>query len=128
VEEEHDPAKAGLDADALMAAFHQAHERRYGYCDPDGPVELVNMRASAWGAAPRLRPSAGAGESTHELRPVRIGGRWVQTEIHRGEPAPGAEIDGPALWALPQATLLVPPGWSGVVDEHGTVHLRRSEG
>ena len=31
---------------------------------------------------------------------------------------------GPALFALPEATLLVPPGWSGAVDAHGTIALR----
>jgi hypothetical protein len=26
---------------------------------------------------------------------------------------------------MPESTLLVPPGWSGSVDEHGTVVLER---
>jgi len=47
--------------------------------------------------------------------------------VLRGEPDPGAEVWGPALWALPEATLLVPPGWSGRVDQHGTIVLDREE-
>ncbi len=35
----------------------------------------------------------------------------------------GTQVRGPALCAMPESTLLVPPGWSGVVDEHGTVVL-----
>jgi hypothetical protein len=32
-------------------------------------------------------------------------------------------VSGPALCALPEATLLVPPGWVGQVDEQGTITL-----
>jgi len=32
-------------------------------------------------------------------------------------------MNGPALCAQPEATLLVPPGWSFAVDEHGSCHL-----
>ena len=37
--------------------------------------------------------------------------------------APGTRVRGPVLCALPEATLLVAPGWSGEVDEFGTVKL-----
>ncbi len=40
---------------ALREAFAQAHEQRYGYRDDGVEVELVTIRVSAWGAAPRLR-------------------------------------------------------------------------
>ena len=37
-----------------------------------------------------------------------------------------ARLAGPALCALPEATLLIPPGWCGEVDAHGTIHLQRA--
>ena len=49
----------------------------------------------------------------------------MASQVFRGEPPPGTAIEGPALWALPEATLLVPPGWSGEVDGFGNVLLER---
>ncbi len=125
----------GLDPAALASAFADVHAQRYGYRDDEAEVELVNMRASAWGEAPPLRPAGGAGDASagadagaRERRAVRLDGRWLQAELHRGEPAPGTALRGPALWALPEATLLVAPGWAGTVDDHGTIHLRREDG
>ena len=47
-----------------------------------------------------------------------------QATILRGELAPGLEVRGPALCALGEATLFVPPDWSGTVDEQGTCVLQ----
>ena len=110
----------------LRAAFDRAHELRYGYSDDRAEVELVNIRASAWGRAPQLHPQAGPREATPtESRTVILDGAPVATAVLRGAPAPGDSLAGPSLCALPDATLLVPPGWSGCVDAHGTVDLAR---
>jgi N-methylhydantoinase A len=93
-----------LELDALREAFARAHERRYGYRDDGVEVELVTIRVSAWGAAPRLRLAAAA-----------------------GEPSPGTRIEGPTICALPGSTLYVPRGWSGEIGAHGTVLLRDLE-
>ncbi|MCW3068024.1 MAG: hypothetical protein JWL67_649 [Solirubrobacterales bacterium] len=132
VEEELDPAdltSGVLGPDQLRAAFAGAHEGRYGYSDDTAEVELVNIRASVWGASPRLRPLAGkgVGERGREVRDVVFDGQPLQTDVLRGDLAPGAVLGGPALCALPEATLIVPPGWRGQVDAHGTIHLHRGE-
>jgi N-methylhydantoinase A len=131
VEEEIEPARggAGLDPDALRAGFARAHEARYGYSDDSAEVELVNIRVSAFGPAAPLRPRAAAGPtpvaSTH---PIVFAGERIPAAVLRGELPPGTLLPGPALCALPEATLLVPPGWSGTVDPHGTVHLSGGAG
>jgi N-methylhydantoinase A len=113
------------DPAALSEAFAAAHERRYGYRDDDAQVELVNVRVSVWGPAPALRPQAdAAAEPERSSAQVVFGGKALQARVLRGELAPGTEVRGPALCALPEATLLVPPGWSGAVDEHGTCVLQ----
>ncbi len=113
-----------LDPDALRAAFARAHEQRYGYSDADGEVELVTLRASAWGPAPELSPRAPRGALPgRQMRAVVFDGRAVETLTLRGEPLPDMALEGPALWALPQATLLVPPGWRGEVDAYGSIVL-----
>ncbi|HUH80832.1 MAG TPA: hydantoinase/oxoprolinase family protein [Solirubrobacteraceae bacterium] len=123
----HPPA--GLGPEQLRAAFAGEHERRYGYSDPSGELELVTMRISVWGPAPELRPAAAAAASpVPETRGIVFGGEWVSSQVFRGEPAPGTPIAGPALWALPEATLLVPPGWRGRVDGFGSLLLERERG
>ncbi len=119
------PSAPALDPDGLRAQFARAHELRYGYRDEDAEVELVNMRASVWGEAPSLRPRAPAGAvgATGTVRRIIFDGQALAANVLRGELAPGSRVDGPALCALPEATLLVAPGWSGEVDEHGTIRL-----
>ncbi|HEV2815469.1 MAG TPA: hydantoinase/oxoprolinase family protein [Solirubrobacteraceae bacterium] len=85
------------------AEFPQAHEERYGFTEPDGAVEVVTVRATA-----------------------RIPGAHVELAADDDDLPPGTRIEGPAVCALPEATLVVPEGWSGEVDEDGTVVLHRS--
>jgi N-methylhydantoinase A len=113
-----------VDPGELRESFAAAHEQRYGYRDDACGVELVNVRVSVWGAAPALRPRAASdGEHRVGSAPVAFDGVTLDTAILRGDLAPGARVAGPAVCALAESTLLVAPGWSGVVDEHGTLHL-----
>jgi N-methylhydantoinase A/oxoprolinase/acetone carboxylase beta subunit len=88
-----------VDPDDLREAFAQAHERRYGYRDDAGAIELVTVRASVWGATPELSLRGDSDGSANR-------------------------IEGPAVYVLPEATLYVAPGWSGAEDEWGTMHLQ----
>ncbi len=124
---EGDRAGPPLSASELREQFDEAHEARYGYRDEHAEIELVNLRASAWGRAPVLEPAAGrAGPATRGRGEIVFAGSRVEASVVRGEPEPGERLEGPALCALPEATLLVPPGWSGEVGRHGTIALRRS--
>jgi N-methylhydantoinase A len=125
VDEELDGARPPMGPEQLGEAFAAEHERRYGYSDPSGELELVTMRISVWGRAPRLEPGAAAGAPPPraEMREIVFGGQPVRAPVFRGEPRPGTVITGPALWALPEATLLVAPGWRGEVDRHGSAVL-----
>jgi N-methylhydantoinase A/oxoprolinase/acetone carboxylase beta subunit/N-methylhydantoinase B/oxoprolinase/acetone carboxylase alpha subunit len=117
-----------LDPVRLRTAFEDMHEQRYGYRDERAQVELVNVRVSAVGARPALcLKGATARAHARERTRVVFDGEWVEAELWRGELPPGARVRGPALCAMPESTLLVPPGWGGSVDEHGTVALEREE-
>jgi N-methylhydantoinase A len=118
------------DPDILREEFARAHELRYGYRDDSAEVELVTVRVSVWGASPALRTGAShSGAAPRgEFRSMVIGAEMLETEVLRGELAPGTRLQGPALCAMPEATLLVAPGWAGEVDAHGTARLRRVEG
>jgi N-methylhydantoinase A len=113
-----------LDTARLVEAFEDVHERRYGYRDKRTEVELVNVRVSAVGARPKLSLEGPAGEPPGQgSTRVVFDGEWVETELWRGELPASSSVCGPALCALPESTLFVPPGWSGAVDEYGTIVL-----
>jgi N-methylhydantoinase A len=150
-------APDACDPDVLRDAFAAEHERRYGYRDERGEVELVNVRVSALGEPPLVslvgrsqdagdsrdaNGSQDAGDSQdasgadasaagrgHERERTRLAlaGEWIEAELWRGEPPPGARIAGPALCAMPESTLLVPPDWGGAVDAAGTIVLQQTQ-
>ncbi len=110
------------DPDDLVEAFAAEHERRYGYRDERGEVELVNVRLGLIEPGPSVEPRAAAeGELERTSRRARFAGEWHEAEILRGEPTAGIEAQGPCVFELPEATLVLPPGWSATVDGAGTI-------
>jgi N-methylhydantoinase A len=106
----------------LAEAFAVEHEDRYGYRDDTAPVELVNLRVAAVLPGPEPRPEAAAEGSLERLtRRAWFEGEWLETEVLHGEPSAGLEAEGPCVFELPEATLVLPPGWSAAVDDAGTV-------
>lgn len=137
----------GADEGVLCEAFARAHEQRYGYREDDDEVELVTLRVSAIGRAPMLTLTAGGrgapgapggpggpGGPGAPAAPMRrmasvvLDGQEIAATCLHGELPPGTQVSGPAICALPEATLLVPPGWSGVVDPQGTIVLNAEAG
>jgi N-methylhydantoinase A len=112
------------DADALRDAFHAAHEDAYGYSDPEAEVELVTLRATATAPGPEIDPAA-VGQAAEGAERSRRETIYGDTEVIRGEPEPGERIAGPAVVELREATLAVPPGWSGEVLDSGTIRIER---
>ncbi|MFL5826946.1 MAG: hydantoinase/oxoprolinase family protein [Thermoleophilaceae bacterium] len=106
----------------LRKAFEAEHERRYGYADPDAQLELVTVRvAVALPGAELARPRTPVEPPTSE-RDVTIGGERVRATVHRGS---FGHVAGPAICELAEATLVVPPGWSGGEDADGTISIER---
>ena len=115
------PGPADPDPDDLKRRFEQAHEERYGHRDPEGEIVLVDIRLALVAAGPRLEPvAAPSGRLEEGARRVRFGEEWIETPVLRGEPAAGTNREGPVVFELPEATLVLPPGWSVEVDAAGT--------
>ncbi|MDQ6779189.1 MAG: hypothetical protein M3071_23865, partial [Actinomycetota bacterium] len=122
--------------DELREAFEAEHEDRYGYRDPAQVLELVTVRVAATLAG--AEPSLSAGDTTDDsadkntddtaneppTRPATLHGERLDLQLLTA-PAPGTPITGPAVVVLPEATLLVPPEWSGEVDGTGTIRIER---
>ncbi|MFL5864393.1 MAG: hydantoinase/oxoprolinase family protein, partial [Solirubrobacteraceae bacterium] len=113
--------------DELRGGFEERHEERYGYKDSQQELELVTLRVSATmpGAEVSLGDAAGDEDVERGRRPATLDGEEVELTVLRGTPPPGTAIDGAVVVELPESTLLVPPGWSGAVDDTGTIHLQR---
>jgi N-methylhydantoinase A len=117
------PDSTRPDPSELCGRFVQLHEERYGHRDPDGEVVLVHIRLAIVAPGPRLEPAAAPeGHLTESTRRVRFDGEWMETTVLRGEPAAGLKASGPVIFELPEATFVLPPGWSAAVDEAGTIH------
>jgi N-methylhydantoinase A len=101
----------------LVAAFHEAHRRRFGFAMPERPVERVALRVIARGITPPP-PALTVGREEGE---ALIGERtWARARL-----APGGIVDGPALIVELSATTFVVEGWRATVDEDGALHLAR---
>jgi N-methylhydantoinase A len=104
--------------DDLRAAFDRAHEERYGYADPEADLELVTVRVAAALPGAEPPPAQPARAEERGSRTVRFGGDAVEARIL----GPGeVELDGPAIFELPGATLVVPPGWRAGADADAVV-------
>ena len=123
------PISAGPRPDPaeLAEAFAAEHERRYSYRDPGAEVELVTIRLALVEPGPEPAPRAAPpGELEESSRRARFAGTWVEARVLRGEPPAGFETRGPCIFELPEATLVLPPGWAAWVDENGTLIARRA--
>jgi N-methylhydantoinase A len=116
------------DFDVLAERFHAAHERRYGFSIPDESVELLAVRlvAAIDRAAPLAEDPAPVEAVPPAHREIFLDGAWTAAPIlDRRALAVGAAVAGPAIVEFPEATCLVRPGWSGGIDEAGTLVLER---
>jgi N-methylhydantoinase A len=122
VDDAHGPV-ALPDPAALRALFFEAHERTYGFFNPEDDVLVTAVRLRASGAlpSPGLPPvpeGASRTPAPRTRRPVHFDAlAAVDTPIYdRATMAPGAEIRGPAVIDQFDATTLVFPGWTARVD------------
>jgi len=115
------PGEPEPDVGELRGAFDAAHEQRYGYSDPDATLELVTVRVAVALPGGDLVTSAAARTSQTRQREALFDGEWLTAAVIRGSD----DVTGPAICELREATLVVPPGWSGGADADGTIVLER---
>jgi N-methylhydantoinase A len=136
-------------AEAAVAAFHDAHQRLYGYSfrdDPTQQVEWVNLRLTGVGPIrrPDLRPlltgadgAASPGGTPGRPAPTPSGTRpacfdpshgFVDTAIYRrADLCPGDLVDGPAVVEEYGATVPLHPGFRAQVDRFGNLVVTRQD-
>ncbi len=125
-----------------VEAFHEKHERTYGYASREDPVEIVAARLVAVGRVeePPLRraepfeparaklgrggiePRNAGHEGEREVYFRAIG--RVSTPIYqRDDLASGTKIEGPAVIEQYDSATLVAPDWRATIDTFGNIEL-----
>lgn len=114
----------------VEATFHERHESRYGYADPDRAVEIVNARLRAVGVTEKPPPVEGdvVGEDASaavlgERGMVHDGVEHEGVLVDRARLEPGNAFAGPALVVEYSTTTVVPPGARCRVDRYGNLIL-----
>ncbi|MFZ0544951.1 MAG: hydantoinase/oxoprolinase family protein [Candidatus Promineifilaceae bacterium] len=121
--------------EAILARFHAVHETRYGYQQPEEPVEVVTVRLTAVAESepPRLEPEL-LGASWPERAVIGRKLVWfdrqpVETvQYDRSRLQPGHEFLGPAVVYQYDTTTVIPPGWVVRVDSFRNLIVEASRG
>lgn len=97
----------------LGAAFHAAHDERFGFSEPEASVELVTLRVSVSTPPGQARTPGATTKSTPgaDSRATWFGGEEFSAVIAADAPPTGETLAGPAVIEQSQTTIVVPPGW-----------------
>jgi N-methylhydantoinase A len=111
-----------------IAAFHELHLQRYGFCDEARPTEIVNLRLRMVAAGEPYRPQRqelvpGDGSAAcYAERAVYFNGRPQSTRFYRRDKlVSGDSIQGPAMITEYTAATLLPPGAAATIDGYGNI-------
>jgi N-methylhydantoinase A len=121
-------APDSFDAETVRERFHEAHERARGY-SMDEPVDLVTLRVTATvpGDPPALAYDP-QGDPLVEKRDVFFPSGFYSAPVYDRRRVPvGVDVDGPAVFAGGESTVVVPPSWAASADPDGTLVLEVSE-
>jgi N-methylhydantoinase A len=117
-----------------IAAFHRLHEQRYGFCDVNKPVEIVNVRVRMVAVGETYLPAqrepvAGDGNrACYATRDVYFDCSFVATRLYRREGlVPGDIIPGPAMITEYTSATVLPPDSIANVDTFGNLAINVAE-
>jgi N-methylhydantoinase A/oxoprolinase/acetone carboxylase beta subunit len=116
----------------VRQSFDMAYEARYGFSSPDQRVEATTWKVTAYGSKPliglqRLDHRHSTDSALRETRPVYFPefSGYVPTPAYAYEfLGAGGRLEGPAVIEQAGSTVVVPPRFDALVDDHGTIVLR----
>ena len=127
-----DAAVEAADVEAMQAVFHAEHERIYSHSDPGAAVEFVDLRLRVRGAMSTPQPATPAnksdGDALKGIRSMRFQGKvFPKAYVYdRSRLAPNEAVQGPAVIAQADATVVVPPEFVARIGAFGTILMTRS--
>lgn len=114
----------------LAGRFHHQHEATRGFSFPNQQPLVRGVRLVARGATPKPPALAHAGTETEaesaqvSTRRAYFGDGFVETPVYDGTRlAPGAQLSGPALVEEPFTVVVLAPGDTCRLDEHGNYDI-----
>lgn len=120
------------DVEAICAAFHQEHERMFGYKDTSTQVMLINLRLVISSPTPKPKlPLIEAGKGSPKadaIVPAYVDGEMRDVPFYvRKALLAGQSFPGPAIVAQDDCTTCVPPGMEVRVDRFGNLVITPSK-
>ncbi|BAL27532.1 hydantoinase/oxoprolinase family protein [Azoarcus sp. KH32C] len=117
----------------LRQRFDEIHQRLFTFCEPDSPVEIVNIESTVYGLFPDF-PVCGHDDADASADPVKA---WRKVYLGQGDDIVASEvpvydgerirlghaINGPALIEEPTTTILLEAGWQAVLEPSGVYRL-----
>jgi len=109
--------------------FHRMHQAKYGYSQPDRPVEIVNLRGYSRGKAvtiPRATGTFSREKHPEERRRVWFtDGHGIECQVfQRNNLFPGRKGRGPCVIEDYDSTVVVPPKARYLIERNGSVSIR----
>jgi 5-oxoprolinase (ATP-hydrolysing) len=144
------------DVATAKAAFEQAHQRLFGFIEPERPILIAAVECEAQallidggalggGVAPASRPTARSASAPHALElhgpahtsipgpsSIEEEGRVQMYALSAWHRAPVVaadaltQLDGPALVVRADTQIAVLPGWRATAGDHGLIRLTRT--
>jgi N-methylhydantoinase A len=107
--------------------FHRRHQAKYGYSQPDKPLEIVNVRSYCRGKAGTIARVTGAVGREKSLLGRRVwfmDGSSVESPVFQRNSLPlGSKGKGPCVIEDYDSTLVIPPQARYVIDRNGSVSV-----
>ncbi|KAB2969417.1 hydantoinase/oxoprolinase family protein [Zoogloea sp.] len=117
----------------LRSRFDRIHQRLFTYCEPDSPLEIVNLESTLYGVTPEFKvaPHDDSGADDDPViahRQVHLGqgdaAVPMTVPVYDGTRIRcGQAILGPALIEEPTTTILLEEGWQAVLEPNGVYRL-----
>jgi N-methylhydantoinase A len=112
----------------IAAAFHRAHQARYGYAQKTNTVEIVSARVRSSGVVEKLRQSRlprfsakVAAKPAAQMEAFFDGQKVRAIVYNRDELRAGAQLHGPCVITEYSATTLIPSEATARVDDCGNL-------
>ena len=119
------------DMKELEQLFHNSHLDIYGHNNLDNPVEVVNLRLTAYGDLEKLQVSDQVEvieeeARTQQFRKCYWNGEKINTAVYQtGKLKKGHYFNGPAIIEDKSSTVVVPPHYKVNVDQYNNIHIEK---
>ena len=125
---ESDPRET-RDSEMIRGVFESAYFSQYGVNPSHVPIEIVSWRLTAQGPENAVDGARAPSGSAAAPKGERLIPLWITAGpaklYDRSLLTAGQQIAGPALIEERETTVVLPHGWSGLVDELGCITATR---